>query len=464
VKSERSAPEKEWHARARCTFHTQAWSLLCGEHEMNARWIAAPMLGLLCSCQPPAATCSDGSPLPIADFASLDDADGDDGAYVSPRRDGMGPGLHDLAADATPLATPDLAGKPMINDAVCAACEMQQCRNVDGNDWYGFCFLTMDPITVGPGAGSTFNDLCLKVLQCARKTGCAASDPEACYCGQGVSDVVCLGNPAGPCRAEFEAAAESSHVSDVIDRLSDPSFPVGAAFNLLRYCEVPICGASCSGGVTLFDGGGLPDLASRPDLAAKADLALPPPDLSPPPDLLVVIPCADLDHDGTPDCTETLVRNPRFDADVSSWTAEYGASATWQGAPDAIGGSPSGSIVVGNTNVISATGVSLTGASQCVTASAGTYRLAAQVNLAAGQGAGSAGLAVQLFPSADCSGNAQSAWSSQVTSTTGAWTVLDGSFPVPAGTGSLRVRLATLKPFSAAAFQARFDNVLLEKP
>lgn len=419
----------------------------------------AGLVGALASaCDPvagyPGGVLQDESDLAAPSAADLA-ADADDAGYVSGRRDGSGDGILDLATVAHDLATgADLAG-PAVNDTLCDACEEKQCRDVDGNDWYAYCFLDDTPITDGPGAGKKWSQLCIDTLACARRTGCAAKDPQACYCGDGVSDTTCLGQPAGPCRAEFEAAAETTHVADVIDRLADPSYPVGAAFNLLRYCEVPICGASCIGGGGGRSDGGTttaPDLATRPaDLATRPDLA--------------GAGCADLDQDGRPDCNQTLVTNARFDADVTGWSADYGATAAWQPPPDALGSAGSGSIVVTNTNVAAVNGTSMAGAGQCIAATAGaTYRLLTQVRIAAGQGAGAAALATQLFASADCSGAAASAWTSPSTSATGAWTLLSGSVTAPATARSLRVRLVALKQFRDAAFAAQFDNPLVETP
>ena len=416
-------------------------------------WLAVALaLGFACSCQPIAHDNADPAELGLLE----EPADG----YVSARRDGFGEGFPDLA-DLSQAQALDLAGVGAVNETVCNNCEMQQCRNVDGNDWYAYCFLDTDTVNDGPGKGSTFAALCLEVLRCARRTGCAATDPQTCYCGAGVSDTVCLAQPAGPCTTEFEAAAESTHVDEVITRLSDPSYPVGAAFNLLRYCEEPICGASCTGTVVAIDGGAAHDLATT-----AHDLATAPHDLAQPVgDLSGAIPCADLDGDGKPDCTETLLENSRFDSDVSSWSAEYGASESWQPAPDALGGSPSGSIVVTNGNVVSAVGTSMAGASQCVPATANaTYHVAAQARIATGQGIGSAAIAVQFFPTADCSGNANGAWTSPVVSTPIAWTTIAGSVMAPMVSGSLRVRLVALKQFQAAAFHVQFDNVLLKTP
>ena len=413
---------------------------------MRERIAVVLALGFACSCQPVAHDASDPAELGLLEEPAAD-------GYVSVRRDGFGAGFPDLA-DLSQSQSLDLAGVGAVNETVCDDCEKQQCRNVDDNDWYAYCFLDTDPVTDGPGKGSTFAALCLEVLRCARRTGCAAVDPQACYCGAGVSDTVCLAQPTGPCIAEFEAAAESTHVDDVISRLPDPSFPVGAAFNLLRYCEEPICGASCTGTVVMTDGGAAHDLAT-----SASDLAQSPGDLS------GAIPCADLDQDGNPDCNQTLLKNARFDRDVSSWAAEYGATASWQPAPDALGGSPSGSIVVTNVNVISAVGTSMAGASQCLHATGGAnYHVAAQARIQAGQGIGSAGLAVQFFPSTDCSGSANGAWSSPVISTPIAWTTISGSVVAPNASGSLSVRLVALKQFKAAAFHVQFDNVLLKTP
>jgi hypothetical protein len=84
--------------------------------------------------------------------------------------------------------------------------------------------------------------------------------------------------------------------------------------------------------------------------------------------------------------------------------------------------------------------------------------------IASGQGAGAAGIALQFFPTTDCSGAASGAWSSPGMSLTGMWQVISGSAAAPAGTGSLRVRLVVTKPFMDPAFGAHFDNVLLVTP
>ena len=44
----------------------------------------------------------------------------------------------------------------------------------------------------------------------------------------------------------------------------------------------------------------------------------------------------------------------------------------------------------------------------------------------------------------------------------GAWTLVQTNAPVPSGASSLAVRLVILKSFRSAAFQAKFDNVLVK--
>jgi hypothetical protein len=381
-------------------------------------------------------------------------------AYESPRRDSA------LAIDAalSDAARSDGAGDAGgSNEQACNACEAAQCRDVDGLDLYAMCFLTTARAGEGPGAGMLKADLCEAVLHCARATGCAASDPQPCYCGPGVGDLQCLsGAAAGACKVEIEIAAESANAGVIASRLADPDFASGAAFNLLRYCERPICHDACTGGSLPPDAGVPPDATSPPDASDAGVLDGRPVDAAPdaPP-----APCADLDHDGVPDCRETRVGNARFDHDAASWTAEFGATVAWDGGHDGLGDATSGSMIATNNVVTSTPGTTMVGASQCIAVLPGaSYHAAAQILLAAGQGAGSAGLGAYFYAAAGCSGPIAGVWSSDLTSSTGAWTAIGGSLVVPAGAHAMAVRLVAVKPFSAPAFQAHFDNVLVETP
>jgi hypothetical protein len=396
--------------------------------------------------------------------AEVDHADGGPAdAYESPRRDGAldddgGPPVDGGGGGGPDAAATGPDGGGGLDEAACNACDETSCRDVDDLDLYAACFLVSDPASAGGAAGTPKSTLCQAILHCARVTGCAASDPQPCYCGAGVTDLQCLaGNANGPCKHEVELAAESSSSGTIAERLSDPSFASGAAFNLLRYCETPTCGAACSGGA-----GPLPD-ASVPPPTPDAALPPPTPDAALPPPTHV---CADLDGDSHPDCDETLLANAAFHDDATSWSGEFGAAAEWDRVRDGTASATSGSIIVTNTIVVDAPGVTMTGASQCVPAvAAAAYRLAAHVFVPAGQGAGSAAANVQFFAAPGCSGGVTGAYSSDpAPGAAGAWNVLTGSFAVPSGAASMRVRLVVVKDFGAPAWTARFDDVLLERP
>jgi len=398
---------------------------------------------------------STGRPVGAHDAA----ADATD-AYTSPRRDAR-PGEPEppdapVPADASP---PDGGG---VNEEVCNACEAMRCRDVDGLDLYAACFLATDPATSGPGAGTPRSELCKAVLHCARVTGCALADPQPCYCGEGVGDLACLaGQAVGPCKPEIEIAAESANPALIAERLADPAFASGAAFNLLRYCERPICGDSCLGPPPPPP----PDAAPPPPDAPPPppDAPPPPPDAAPPPpDAPPPGPCADLDSDGIPDCDQTLVQNARFDHDTSPWTADFGALQSRDASRDALGDPSSGVLIVLNTIMAPSNGTFMTGSSQCIATAAGArYLVAAQVLIPPMQGAGAAGLNVQAFPTAGCSGAVLAAWSPPLLTAAGAWSIVSGTMTAPAGAASLRVRLVVQKPYTAPILQALFDNVLV---
>ena len=99
--------------------------------------------------------------------------------------------------------------------------------------------------TAGPAAGSLKSDLCLAYVTCARTTGCGAGPEEECYCGAGVPINTCLINGgAGVCRAEAEAAGESTDAISVAERFVDPAFALGNASRLLR-CDRQFCATEC---------------------------------------------------------------------------------------------------------------------------------------------------------------------------------------------------------------------------
>ena len=173
--------------------------------------------------------------------------------------------------------------------------------------------------------------------------------------------------------------------------------------------------------------------------------------------------CPDLDGNGTLDCQETLVMNPGFDTNITSWSAETGVKLSWDAAGDDDGKAGSGALVVQNANVINGSGFTLEGALQCVPVTAATYDFAAQLSIAPNQGYGAAVLSLLYYASGDCSGGAVGAAVSDQVTATGVCEELSMSRSVPSGVGSVKVRLTALKPFQQAPFAVEFDNVLFKK-
>ena len=132
---------------------------------------------------------------------------------------------------------------------MCHACELTQCT-----DLVGPCDPDTTPAADGPKKGTPRNQLCQAMLACARRTKCASSDKpqlngdaQPCYCGT-VSDISCLtGNANGPCKAEAEAAAESTNPMMVAYRFTDPSVAWGLSASLL-YCDYTSCESTCANG------------------------------------------------------------------------------------------------------------------------------------------------------------------------------------------------------------------------
>jgi hypothetical protein len=172
--------------------------------------------------------------------------------------------------------------------------------------------------------------------------------------------------------------------------------------------------------------------------------------------------CPDLDQDSIPDCQESLLKNPAFDVDDSSWLAEPDVVQTWL-AMDAHGRVGSGSLSVENTLVLASNGLVFRGSGDCVTISAGqTYRLMAEVLLQSGQDpSGSGAINVTFHETQYCSGDTISAATSNLATTFDDWNVLSCTATAPASALSMNVRLVVLKSFAANPVTALFDDVLV---
>jgi len=172
--------------------------------------------------------------------------------------------------------------------------------------------------------------------------------------------------------------------------------------------------------------------------------------------------CADLDHDGKSDCTQTLVENPDFKLDVSHWEPETGVLIKWD-AMDLLTGHGSGSALVSSTKVLDSDGDFLATASQCIPVEAGkTLDVYANVRIEAGGVPGKAALSLWFFRAADCPDESPSdVYVTNQVYDTGTTLTLSGSKEVAPQMSSLRVRLGVIKPFRADTFSVRFDNVLV---
>jgi hypothetical protein len=77
---------------------------------------------------------------------------------------------------------------------------------------------------------------CQRLYTCMRDSGCVQNnDPTRCWCGS-VDAFLCETGgqaPGGPCVQQFIDAAESNMATVINDRLTDPSFPIGGAINLV---------------------------------------------------------------------------------------------------------------------------------------------------------------------------------------------------------------------------------------
>ncbi len=186
--------------------------------------------------------------------------------------------------------------------------------------------------------------------------------------------------------------------------------------------------------------------------------------------------CSYSDAKVAPGC-ETLAANAGFSKDTDSWQQEpYSIKIEWD-AGDAGGTSTSGSILVTNSlNNQYVNGLAPGGGTQCLSVVPNaTYAMAGDVFIPEGQGAGlsgdgpyvgQAGLSILFWKGEGCQyetmptlGRLQS----NLVDEAGAWKHVEGSGVAPEGIGSMSIRLLTVKSYKEAQFQARFDNVLLQK-
>ncbi len=137
----------------------------------------------------------------------------------------------------------------------CEKCEKDLCGSLDDTqEVYDHCFgagypAGMDTATDGPALGTKKNKLCQAVVECVKRTNCAAnigskSLASVCYCGAAnVTD--CQTAPLGACQDEIAAAAESREFARVVQRELAPLYAYGAAANFVTRCDRNYCAVDC---------------------------------------------------------------------------------------------------------------------------------------------------------------------------------------------------------------------------
>jgi hypothetical protein len=174
--------------------------------------------------------------------------------------------------------------------------------------------------------------------------------------------------------------------------------------------------------------------------------------------------CADLDTDGVADCAVTLVKNPTFKSDVTSWTAVDTATLAWD-PRNPLADTPSGSALLAAAGSSDIDGSLPFKAEQCVAVPANQIIIAyANALVDAPSAAGTpaqAELEVSFFDSEDCTGGPTGQFFTPP-SPAAAWsTIQAGGLSGPA-TRSASLALVGLKPYRADQLRVCFDNVMLE--
>ena len=379
----------------------------------------------------------------------------------------------------------------------CAMCEAANCRSILTQD-IPPCDQVQGNADAGPAQGQSLATLCQNVVDCIRTNHCDVDgNTMPCYCGT-ASAGSCLGTGAnGPCKAQFEAAAQTTDAVEIsADFPYDPTGNASSA-NALGYATALIgCDAysSCtdlcvngdppgygaggtggdagtgsggsggsggssggsggSGGVTVSSGGTTGSGGVSAATGGHTGTG----------GTTVSAPCADLNQNSTSDCAETAVTNSDFASSGAFWNVEYGMQASWLPGPgaDAAGNAASGGLAVGNPVVADLDGTTMGGVRQCIPVSGTSYLAMADLYIPAGQGAGAAGVVLDFFPSGDCSGTPSGILMTPLLTDPGHWELAQVTASVPSGAMSLAVRLVVQKSFRTSAFQAQFDNILVK--
>ncbi len=148
----------------------------------------------------------------------------------------------------------------------CDDCAIAQCRpQVDA------CLGLEGLASAGSGLGQPKALLCERLRKCVQQSGCDGATAistrqtlagmpgvfmENCYCGTAGQSCLTPGQANGSCRAEVEAALESSDPVILLQRVggAQANYPIFASLRELRLCEATSCGAACSSQMACGDG------------------------------------------------------------------------------------------------------------------------------------------------------------------------------------------------------------------
>lgn len=165
--------------------------------------------------------------------------------------------------------------------------------------------------------------------------------------------------------------------------------------------------------------------------------------------------CADLDTDGVPDCTTTLVRNPTFSEDVSDWSVDGGAELSWD-SKNALSDQPSGSAKLRAS-------APRASAWQCVGVGSRELVIAyASALVEDPTELGRAELETSFFDTDDCSGERTGYFKTPTSSVVNGWTTLQAGGVSLEGTRSATIALVAVKPDGATELDVYFDNVMFK--
>ncbi|HET7538632.1 MAG TPA: hypothetical protein VFK05_02135 [Polyangiaceae bacterium] len=138
-----------------------------------------------------------------------------------------------------------------ITSNACQACELADATSCydDGDNTDGSSLLNMKAALAFYGGANDDARVSKGIAaeQCFYKSGCAKQPGQiftTCYCGTSGGNCTTPGAANGPCKAEIEAAAESTAPLDIASRIGDPSFPAGIA-QVRVACDKTQCASTC---------------------------------------------------------------------------------------------------------------------------------------------------------------------------------------------------------------------------